>query len=57
MEYELKIMDQQRASFEDKQNLREQLMEERNKLEMLKWKIRQSQARCTCNIHINWSQF
>ena len=47
MQDELKMMDQRRASDEEKQRLRDQVREEKNKLDMLKWKIRQSQARCT----------
>ena len=46
LEYQIKTMNSN-SSEAEKLKLREQLMEEKNKLDMLKWKIRQSQARCT----------
>ena len=47
LEYELKMMESRNAALEEKYELRQQLQEQRNKLEMLRWKIRQSQARCS----------
>jgi hypothetical protein len=47
LEYELRMMSSRTASEEEKRKLREELQDARNRHEMLKWKIQQSQARCT----------
>ena len=46
LEFELRMMNERNVSEDEKRKLRDQLQEEHNKHEMLKWKIRQSQARC-----------
>lgn len=46
LDYELRLMNSRVRSEEEKQKLRRQLQDEQRRSEMLKWKIRQSQARC-----------